>query len=401
VHVAALIVAAGRGTRMAGRQYVPKQYQILAGRPVLAWVVDAFARHAGIHAIQVVIHPDDRSLYDTVFHDPPQQLRDPVAGGATRQESVLAGLRALNAIAPDVVLIHDAARPLLTPGDISNVLAGLAVNDGIIAAMPVSDTLKRVDADGLITGTVAREGIWRAQTPQGFRFARLLAAHEAAAAVGRSDFTDDAAIAEWAAIAVKVVEGSARNIKLTRPEDFAMAELLIADAQGAGETRTGTGFDVHRFKEGDHVWLCGVRVPHTHGLAGHSDADVALHAVTDALLGTIAEADIGHHFPPDDPRWAGAPSHQFVREACRRIAARAGRILNVDITLLCEAPRIGPHREAMRAAVAEMLGVGIDRVSVKATTTEGLGFTGRREGIAAMASAAVVVPCQVKKSSDV
>jgi len=390
VQAAVLIVAAGRGTR-AGGSAIPKQYRLLAGKPVLSRTIAAFAGHPRTGTIQVVIHPDDRALYDECCASLGANLRTPVPGGAARQESVRAGLHALSNLAPDVVLIHDAARPLVDADVISRVLDALADNDGAIAALPVTDTLKRSDSDGVIAATVARDGLWRAQTPQGFHYARILSAHDSAHAAGRTDFTDDAAIAEWAGLRVALVAGSACNIKITDEEDFALAERMISGAS-EGELRTGTGFDVHRFGTGDHVWLCGVRIDHDKSLVGHSDADVGLHALTDAILGAIADGDIGQHFPPTDPQWAGAASHIFLREAAQRVNQRGGRIVNVDVTLLCEAPKIAPHRDSMRASIAGILEINPDRVSVKATTTERLGFTGRREGIAAMASATVLLP---------
>jgi len=398
VQVAVLIVAAGRGSRAAADSSVPKQYRILAGRPVLARTIEAFAAHPEISVIQVAIHPDDHALYDSTCAGLSAALRPPVHGGATRQDSVRAGLHALASSAPDLVLIHDAARALVGADVISRVIAALDSHDGAIAALPAIDTLKRSGADGMLAATLPRDGLWRAQTPQGFRFAKILAAHDAAFAAGRTDFTDDAAIAEWAGLRVALVPGSERNLKLTEPEDFALAERLIEPRPEPDEVRTGTGFDVHRFRDGDHVWLCGVRIDHDKGLEGHSDADVGLHALTDAILGAIADGDIGQHFPPTDPQWAGAASHLFLRDAVRRVTERGGRIVNVDVTLLCEAPKISPHRNAMRTAMADILQIGTDRVNVKATTTEGLGFTGRREGIAAMASATVLLP-QCNRSS--
>ncbi len=356
---------------------------------MLSYAVDAFARHPAVGAIQVVIHADDRALYEAALPSAPGKLLPPVLGGFERQASVRSGLAALQATNPDFVLIHDAARPLIDAAVIDRVIAGLSRHAGVIAAKPVRDTLKRAASDGRIVATVARDGLWRAQTPQAFKFAKILAAHDAAVAAGLTDFTDDAALAEWHGMAVAVVDGSERNIKLTTTEDFALAERLIAATPG--ETRNGTGFDVHRFCDGDHVWLCGVRVPHDKALEGHSDADVGLHALTDALLGAIADGDIGAHFPPSDPKWKGAASHMFLRDAARRVAERGGRIQNVDVTLLCETPKVGPHRDAMRAEISTILGIEIDRVGVKATTPEGLGFTGRREGIAAMASATIVI----------
>lgn len=392
MQVAVLIVAAGRGTRAAMGPAAPKQYRMLGGQPVLARSVTAYAAHPRVGAIQVVIHPDDRALYEASLAGLPGPLRPPVAGGATRQDSVRAGLHALLSAAPDAVLIHDAARPLVGADVIDRVIGALEHNDGAIAALPLADTLKRSGLDGTIAATVPREGLWRAQTPQGFRFAKILAAHDAAHKAGRGDFTDDAAIAEWAGLQVALVPGSERNLKLTDQEDFALAERLIESQSSPGEQRTGTGFDVHRFKDGDHVWLCGVRISHDRGLEGHSDADVGLHALTDAILGAIADGDIGQHFPPTDQRWAGAASHLFLRDAAARVTKRGGKIINVDVTLLCEAPKISPHRDTMRSTLADVLQIDINRVSVKATTTEGLGFTGRREGIAAMASATVLLP---------
>lgn len=394
MQVAVLIVAAGRGIRAGSDSTIPKQYRTVAGRPVLARALEAFAALPEIDTIQVVIHPDDATLYEACCAELqlPTPLRPPVFGGATRQDSARAGLQALAATAPDFVLIHDAARALVGADVISRVIAALESHDGAIAALPVIDTLKRSAPDGTIDSTLSRDGLWRAQTPQGFHFAKILAAHVEAYVSVRSDFTDDAAIAEWAGLRVALVQGSERNLKLTEPEDFALAERLIEPRTEPGEVRTGTGFDVHRFREGDHVWLCGVRIDHDKSLEGHSDADVGLHALTDAILGAIADGDIGQHFPPTDPQWAGAASHLFLRDAVRRVTQRGGRIINVDVTLLCEAPKISPHRDAMRTTMADILQIGIDRVNVKATTTEGLGFTGRREGIAAMASATVLLP---------
>jgi 2-C-methyl-D-erythritol 4-phosphate cytidylyltransferase/2-C-methyl-D-erythritol 2,4-cyclodiphosphate synthase len=383
---AALIVAAGRGLR-AGTE-TPKQYAAFGGTPVLARTVGCFLDSSVIDRVTVVIGPQDRPLYDRAIGFRHPKLSEPAAGGDTRQISVLNGLRALTAITPDRVLIHDGVRPFVTPDLIARVLAALDRTPGAIAAVPVADTLKRADPRQRIAATVERTGLWRAQTPQAFRFADILAAHEAAAAAGRSDLTDDAAVAEMAGLPVTLVEGSEANRKLTTAEDLEMARFAGA---GAVDVRTGQGFDVHRFAPGDHVWLCGVKIPHSQALAGHSDADVGLHALTDALLGAIGEGDIGAHFPDTDPRWKGAPSHIFLADAVRRVRTRGGAIANVDVTLLCEAPRVAPHREAMRTRMAGILGIETGRVAVKATTTEGLGFTGRREGIAALATATVVL----------
>lgn len=389
---AVVIVAGGRGTRAAGSAgSAPKQYVAIAGLSVLARTVGLFAGPE-FKRLQVVIHADDVELYRrAVWGLDKPGLEQPAFGGATRQASVLAGLEALEGHGVDKVLIHDAARPFVSSATISGVLEALDSGDAALAAAPVTDTLKRADAAGLVGGTVERAGLWRAQTPQGFRYAAILAAHRRAASEGRCDFTDDAAIAEWAGIPVRVVAGEVSNIKITTAEDLAMAERLLG-ASGAPDIRTGSGFDVHKFVPGDTVQLCGVAVPHTARLEGHSDADVGLHALTDAILGALADGDIGQHFPPSDPRWKGAASGLFLADAARRVGERGGRISSVDVTLICEAPRVGPHREAMRAAIADILRIDVSRVAVKATTTEGLGFTGRREGIAAMATATVILP---------
>ncbi len=390
--VAALIVAAGRGSRAGRDGLAPKQYATLAGRPVLAHAIASFAACPDIGRMTVVIHPDDRELYDGVARLFPERLTEPVVGGATRQDSVRLGLQSLRADAPGAVLIHDAARPFVGPDLVGRVLTALSAHAGAIAAEPLTDTLKREGAGGVIAATLARAGLWRAQTPQGFRFGPILLAHERAAAEGRTDFTDDAAIAEWAGLDVALIGGSTQNFKLTTREDMIMAERLMGRAEPSLEPRTGTGFDVHAFGPGDHVWLGGVRIAHDQGLVGHSDADAPLHALTDALLGALGDGDIGQHFPPSDPRWKGARSKLFVEDAVRRVAARGGRIVNVDLTILCETPRIGPHRDVMRTEIAGMLGIDVGRVAVKATTTEGLGFTGRKEGLAALATATVLLP---------
>ncbi len=377
----ALVVAAGRGVRAGGG--MPKQYRRLADRPVLAHSLAVFARHRAIDAIRVVIHPDDRALYDAATQG--LDLPEPTPGGATRQESVRLGLESLAALEPRRVLIHDAARPFIDATTITRVIEALAASPGAVPAVAVADTLKRA-AEGKVAATVPRDGLWRAQTPQGFRYAEILAAHRAFA--GR-ELTDDASVAEAAGLAVALVEGGESNFKLTTDDDFRRAEALLA---AQAETRVATGFDVHAFGPGDHVWLCGVQVPHERGLVGHSDADVALHALTDALLGTIGAGDIGQHFPPSDVRWKGAASDQFLRHAASLVAARGGRVLHVDVTIVCERPKVGPHRAAMVARLAEILGIDPGRCSVKATTTEGLGFAGRREGIAAQAACTVRLP---------
>jgi 2-C-methyl-D-erythritol 4-phosphate cytidylyltransferase / 2-C-methyl-D-erythritol 2,4-cyclodiphosphate synthase len=358
---------------------------------VVARSLATFAAHPAIDAILPVIHHDDRDLFSQACDGMTAKCLPPVPGGATRQASVLAGLEMLAAHKPERVLIHDAARPLVTSDIIDGALAALDIHPACLVALPVSDTLKE-ERDGLAHRTIDRRGLWRAQTPQGFHFDAILAAHRVARDESEASFTDDASIAEWRGMSVALVAGSERNIKLTTPEDFDLAERLLQEAGAPMETRHGTGFDVHAFKPGDHVVLCGVRVPHDAALNGHSDADVGLHALTDAVLGAIGAGDIGDHFPPSDTRWRGAESGQFIRHAAGLVAAKGGRILHLDVTLICERPKIGPHKEAMRARIAGLLGLDTSRVSVKATTTEGLGFTGRGEGIAALASATVELP---------
>jgi 2-C-methyl-D-erythritol 4-phosphate cytidylyltransferase/2-C-methyl-D-erythritol 2,4-cyclodiphosphate synthase len=381
----ALVVAAGRGERFGAE--TPKQYAPLAGRALLQHSLDTLAGHPGIAAVRAVIHPNDRSHYDRAAAG--LELLEPVHGGTSRQESVRQGLESLESLAPDRVLIHDGARPLL-PGDvIDRVLSGLDRAPGAIAALPLNDTLKR-GATGRITGTVQRDALCRAQTPQGFHYPAILAAHRALAAQG--GLTDDAAVAEAAGLDVLLVEGAAENIKVTTPDDLAYAETLLIGSAAALETRTGSGFDVHRFGPGDHLNICGVRIAHERALLGHSDADVGLHAVTDAVLGAFSAGDIGQHFPPSDPQWRGADSGQFLRHACELLAGRRGRLVHVDVTLICEAPKLAPYRAAMVKRLAALLRVAPDRVSVKATTTEGLGFTGRGEGIAAQAIATLSLP---------
>jgi 2-C-methyl-D-erythritol 4-phosphate cytidylyltransferase/2-C-methyl-D-erythritol 2,4-cyclodiphosphate synthase len=381
--IAALIVAAGQGARLGGQ--TPKQFLKLGGMPVLRRSVFAFLRHPSIAQVQVVISPDGEDLTNAALQG--LDLPPPVHGGATRQASVLAGLEALSRGAqPDLVLIHDAARPLVRPSAIDAVIAALETYDGAIAGVAVTDSLKRVTSTGEIEA-VARDDLWRAQTPQGFHFGKILAAHRKYA--GR-DLSDDTAVAALDRLRLTITEGAADNIKITYAQDLAMAEALLT-AQ-LTDIRTGTGYDVHRFGPGDHVWLCGIRVPFSSGLVGHSDADVGLHALTDAILGAIGDGDIGVHFPPSDPQWKGAESDRFLAHAASRVAARGGQISHCDVTLICEAPKVGPHRAAMKSRIAEILKTSQDRVSVKATTTEGLGFTGRREGIAAQAIATVRLP---------
>ena len=381
----ALVVAAGRGSRFGGD--LPKQWQDLGGQPVLRHSLGAFAAHPDIADLRVVIHPDDRALYEAAAAG--LRLAPPIIGGARRQESVRLGLEALAENPPDWVLIHDGARPFVESGLISRVLAALADHQGAIPALPVHDTLKRGE-NGMVAGTVPREGLFRAQTPQGFHFQAILDAHRAAK--GR-ELTDDAALFEAAGLRVALVEGAEENVKVTTRQDLSRAAGRI---DGPRDSRVATGYDVHRFGSGDHVMLCNIRVPHDHGLEGHSDADAALHALTDALLGCIAAGDIGRHFPPTDPRWKGADSALFLRYVAELVAAAGGRIVNVDVTIICERPKIGPHRAAMVARLAELLDLPQGRVNVKATTTEGLGFTGRQEGIAAQAIATVSLPASLR-----
>lgn len=388
----ALIVAAGRGTRAADPSGLPKQYASIAGSTVLARSLATFVNHSGIRRVKVMIASADRDLYATAVQSFADRVLPPSIGGETRQDTVRLGLAALADDPPERILIHDAARPFIDAGTISRVIAALDQKPGAIAAEPLTDTLKRATAAGSIAETIDRAGLWRAETPQGFHFEAILAAHDRAAAAGLNAFTDDAGLAEWAGLEVAIVAASARNDKLTTAEDIAIADTLLAARMPRLEARTGTGFDVHSFAPGDHVWLCGVKIPHEAKLEGHSDADVALHALTDAILGAIGDGDIGQHFPPSDQRWKGAASHIFLEDARRRVTERGGRISNVDITLLCEAPKIAPHRDAMRVAIAGMLGIDVGRVGVKATTMEGMGFIGRREGIAAMAVATVLLP---------
>lgn len=393
MRIAALIVAAGRGARAATDAGQPKQYCPIGGEAMLTRTLGAFASHPQIDDILVVIHADDVSLYEAASASFAGRLLAPVKGGARRQDSVRAGLEALSTHGPDLVLIHDAARPFVDADLISRVIAGLDDEAGALPCLPVTDTLKRGEG-GRITGTVARNALWRAQTPQGFKFDAILTAHRKASEEISREFTDDAAVAEWFDLDVALVEGSEHNRKLTTAEDLAIADQMLRTeiAPAPMTTRVGTGYDVHALGPGDAVILCGVSIPHTKKLVGHSDADVGLHALTDALLGAIADGDIGVHFPPSDDRWRGASSDIFLKAAGDKIKERGGEIVHIDVTFLCETPHIGPHREAMRNFMAEALSLEIDQVSVKATTNEGLGFVGRSEGIAAMATATVKLP---------
>jgi len=379
--LAVLIVAAGKGERAGGG--TPKQYAPLLGRPMLRRAVEAFASWPEA-LVQVMIGPDQETLYAEAVAG--LALRPPCLGGATRQESVWRGLEALAAEAPDIVLIHDAARPLVSARLIGGVIAALEAGaEAAVPLLPVADTLRKLEDRQWIT--VPREGLMRAQTPQGFRFAAILKAHREHAG---EEVTDDMALAELAGLKIVVTAGEETNMKVTNAGDFATAGMLLSAR--LGETRTGSGFDVHRFCDGDHIWLCGVKVPHDHGLEGHSDADAGLHALTDAILGAIGAGDIGQHFPPTEARWRGATSSIFLAHAAELLRCKGGSIVHCDLTIICERPKVGPHREAMRAKIAEILQIETGRVSVKATTTEGMGFTGRREGIAAEAIATVRLP---------
>ncbi|WOF73777.1 bifunctional 2-C-methyl-D-erythritol 4-phosphate cytidylyltransferase/2-C-methyl-D-erythritol 2,4-cyclodiphosphate synthase [Parvibaculaceae bacterium PLY_AMNH_Bact1] len=382
MRVVALIVAAGRGTRAGDG--LPKQYRPVGGVPILARTLSAFCRHRDVENVLAVIHPDDHRHYERCSSDLPKLL-PPAAGSSTRQASVLAGLEALADINPSHVLIHDGARPFAAPELIGRVVAGLQNHEGVLPSLAVTDTL-REQVSGIAGETVDRSTLVRAQTPQGFAYKAILEAHRTHQS---EEFTDDVALALRTGVHTHLVEGSEDNFKVTTPEDFDRAERFLSASH---ETRSGSGFDVHRFTDGDQVTLCGLSIPHSQSLLGHSDADVGLHAITDALLGAIGAGDIGDHFPPSDPEWKGAPSRVFLEHAATLLSDQGGRISNLDVTLICEAPKIGPHRQAMRSAIAEIVGVSPDRVSVKATTTEGLGFTGRSEGIAAQALVTVTLP---------
>jgi 2-C-methyl-D-erythritol 4-phosphate cytidylyltransferase / 2-C-methyl-D-erythritol 2,4-cyclodiphosphate synthase len=383
---AAILVAAGRGLRAGAGG--PKQYREIGGQTVIYRAMEAFCRHPDVFAVQPVVNPDDAAVFNAAVaglrHQPPTN------GGATRQASVHAGLEALVAEKPDIVLIHDAARPFVTPAVISRAIGAAGRTGAAVPAISVTDTIKQVSDTGDVEATPERARLRIAQTPQAFRFEVILDAHRRAACDGRSDFTDDAALAEWAGLTVATFEGDPANMKLTTPEDFVREEARFA-AQ-LGDIRTGTGYDVHAFGDGDHLMLCGVRVPHNRGFLAHSDGDVGLHALVDAILGALADGDIGSHFPPSDPQWKGAASDRFLKYAVDRVIARGGRIANLEVTMICERPKIGPLRDTMRARIADITGLDISRVAVKATTSERLGFTGREEGIAATASATIRLP---------
>ncbi len=387
--IVSIIVAAGRGTR-AGSD-LPKQFRQIGGDVMLSRTLSLFLEHQNVGAVQPVINAEDVALYrDATAALTATKLLPPAFGGATRQASVRAGLEALAARQPDIVLIHDAARPFASNALLTRAIQAAQKSGAAIPALPVTDTVKTVDGLGYVDKTLDRASLRLVQTPQAFGFAKLLEAHRRAQQAGRDDFTDDAALAEWAGMKVSLFAGEPGNIKITTPEDFARSEAMQFAAMG--DVRTGTGIDVHAFGPGDHVMLGGVRIAHDHALVGHSDADVGLHALVDAILGALADGDIGSHFPPSDPQWRGASSDQFLTFAVERVAARGGRIAHLDLTIVCETPKIGPHRDAIRAQIAKLAQLGIGRVAVKATTSEKLGFTGRGEGIAAYATATVRLP---------
>jgi 2-C-methyl-D-erythritol 4-phosphate cytidylyltransferase / 2-C-methyl-D-erythritol 2,4-cyclodiphosphate synthase len=384
--VAAVVVAAGRGSRAGGD--LPKQFRRIGGETILRRALFILVKHGNVGAVQPVIHAEDLDLFRAATTN--IDVLPPVFGGATRQASVRAGLEALESRKPDIVLIHDAARPFASASLISRAIAATERTGAGVPALAVTDTVKTVDAAGHVGKTLDRNTLRLIQTPQGFSFAAILDAHRRAAAEAIENFTDDAALAEWAGMTVSVFAGEPGNIKITDAEDFARAEAMQFAA--LSDVRIGTGIDVHAFGPGDHVTLGGVRIPHDRELVGHSDADVALHALVDAILGALAEGDIGVHFPPSDPQWRNASSNRFLAFAVERVKARGGRIAHLDLTIVCEGPRIGPHRDAMRRMIAEFAGIDAGRVAVKATTSEKLGFTGRGEGIAAYATATIRLP---------
>jgi 2-C-methyl-D-erythritol 4-phosphate cytidylyltransferase/2-C-methyl-D-erythritol 2,4-cyclodiphosphate synthase len=385
--VAAVIVAAGRGERAGAN--IPKQYRPIGGQPMIRTTLCAFLVHPRIDFIQPVINPTDHESYRQAVAGL-KDLLPAAAGGATRQVSVRAGLEALAEHRPGLVLIHDAARPFVSATLIDRAISAGRTSGAAVPGIPLADTVKSIDDRATVIETLDRSRLRMVQTPQAFGFDLILQAHRRAAAAQRDSFTDDAALAEWAGQRVSVFEGEADNLKMTTNADFARAEMIRLAA--LSDIRTGNGFDVHAFVEGDHVMLGGIRIPHSRGVTGHSDADVALHALVDAILGALAEGDIGAHFPPSDPQWKGAASDRFLAFACERVRNRGGMIGHLDVTVVCEAPRISPHRDTMRARIAEIAHVAIERVAVKATTSEKLGFAGRGEGIFAMATATIRLP---------
>jgi 2-C-methyl-D-erythritol 4-phosphate cytidylyltransferase/2-C-methyl-D-erythritol 2,4-cyclodiphosphate synthase len=384
--VAAVVVAAGRGERAGGDR--PKQFRRIGDDVMLRRALLTLVEAPNVGLVQPVIRPEDRKLFEAAVGT--MTMLPPAFGGATRQASVRAGLEALAPQKPDIVLVHDAARPFASAALVARAIDAAQKTGAAVPALPVTDTVKSVDRQGFVEATIDRKTLRTVQTPQAFAFAALLEAHRKAAALGREDFTDDAALAEWAGMKVSVFDGEPGNIKITSADDFACAEAM--QFASLSDLRTGTGIDVHAFGPGDHVMLGGLAIRHDRMLTGHSDGDVVLHAATDAILGALADGDIGAHFPPSDPQWRGASSDRFLEFAVARVAARGGRIAHLDLTVVCEAPKISPHRDAMRAKIAELAGIALERVAVKATTSEKLGFTGRGEGIAAFATATVRLP---------
>src|SRR5215212_697903 len=387
IRVAAVVVAAGRGTR-TGLDY-PKQYKVIGGSPMVRESLRVFAEHPEVNFVLPVIHPEDGARFAAAAEG--LQLGQPVSGGATRQGSVHAGLEALTGEAPEIVLVHDAARPFTSQALISRAIAAAAKSGAAVPGVAVTDTVKLVDERNGVAATLNRAALRTVQTPQAFAYPALLDAHRRAAAARRDDFPDDAALVEWAGFKVTVFEGERGNMKMTTPEDFAR---LDRDAHVAlSDIRTGIGYDIHAFETGgDHVWLGGIKIPHARKLVGHSDADVALHALTDAILGALADGDIGVHFPPSDETWRGASSDKFLKFAVERVKARGGTVSHLDVAIVCEAPKISPRRDEMRARIADIAGLSLDRVGVKATTNEKLGALGRAEGIAAYATATIRLP---------
>jgi len=387
----ALIVAAGRGVRAGGE--VPKQYQLLGGMTVLERAIWALREADAVGQAIVVIHPEDADQYTTVAANVsnhwPDFLLPPAFGGPTRQASVRAGLEALSTSPPDFVLIHDAARPFVSAALIGRAIEAARRHGAAVPGVPVNDTIRRIAAGASFGETLKRENLRAIQTPQAFAFTKICEAHTRAAQAGMHDFTDDGGLAEWAGVEVHVFEGETENTKLSLPSDFAR---IAHQLRGLAETRSGIGYDVHAFGQGSFIMLGGVRIAHSRGIIAHSDGDVLLHALTDAVLGALGDGDIGVHFPPSNSRWQGAASRVFLADAAARVARRGGRILHLDATVICQAPRLGPHREAIRASIAGIAGISEERVSIKATTSEGLGFTGRGEGIAAQAVATIEVP---------
>jgi 2-C-methyl-D-erythritol 4-phosphate cytidylyltransferase/2-C-methyl-D-erythritol 2,4-cyclodiphosphate synthase len=386
-----VIVAAGRGERAGSSTEGPKQYRLIGGRPVIAHTLETFLNWPRCGPVVVVLHPEDEARFAAAIQELPAGPEImTIFGGDTRQRSVHEGLKVLATTEATHVMIHDAARPFVDHLLLERIAEGFEQgHEGLLPALPVTDTLKRAGADGLVHETVTRTGLYAAQTPQSFLLTAIRTAHDKAAALRRDDFTDDASIAEWAGLPVHLIEGSVDNIKLTVSRDIAMADKKLAPHL-LPDVRTGNGYDVHQLVPGDGVTLCGVFIPHDQKLSGHSDADVALHALTDALLATCGAGDIGDHFPPSDMQWKGAASKIFLAHAADIVRRRGGTIMNADISLIAEAPKISPHRNQMRENLASILGISLDRCSVKATTNETIGFVGRREGIAAIATATVV-----------